>query len=307
MSSPKRSPKRYRILDGRVPSYEATVVPGGKGVDLVPIVPGDAEERKEAWAKVPAAKRPAGWARRTKFAPIKIRNIKKVFVGKDNTCVVFPPDCHAPREDGNSLLIHARGSEYVICNEQISVIDIGDDTITEFYSPIGNSATSYPYAVGRKYVYLLLSNEFMRKPKSAMKTKIGSRAAPDIDEMVKTGSPVPMLKILRMRDELPVKGLPKLYDFAKMPAWTDRDRAIAGMIAKKPARVWMKYARTKNGDIQPAKVTLYPGDYSRGTRFAVKNEKTISFDAYLRNKAAMDTLSTKLWGVRPRKQLAAAG
>jgi hypothetical protein len=217
------SPKRYRILDNGGVPYEATVLPGGKGVDLVPIVPGDAKERKEDWEwhKVPMAKRPADWARRTKFAPIKIRNVKKVFVGKDNTCAVFPqPYCYTPRRDGNSLLIHARGSEYVLCNEQISVIDIGDDTITEFYSPIGNSATSYPYAVGRKYVYLLVSSNeyYMRKLKSAMKTKVGSRAAPDMDEMIKTGSRVPELKILRMRDEMPIKGLPKLYDFAKMPA-----------------------------------------------------------------------------------------
>ena len=299
------SPKRYRILDNGGVPYEATVLPGGKGVDLVPIVPGTAKERKEEWHKVPMAKRPADWARRTKFAPIKIRNVKKVFVGKDNTCAVFPqPYCHDAPRNGNSLLIHARGSEYVLCNEQISVIDIGDDTITEFYSPIGNSATSYPYAVGRKYVYLLVSSNeyYMRKLKSAMKTKVGSRA-PDMDEMIKTGSRVPELKILRMRDEMPAKGLPKLYDFAKMPAWTNRDRAVADVIAKKPDGVWVKYARTKNGDIQPAHVTLYPGAYPHYNN--AKTAKTVSFDAYMRDKAAMDKLSAKLWEVERRKHVRA--
>ena len=223
-------------------------------------------------------------------------------MGKDNTCAVFPqPYCHAPR-NGNSLLIHARGSEYVLCNEQISVIDIGDDTITEFYSPIGNSATSYPYAIGRKYVYLLVSSNeyYMRKLKSAMKTKVGSRAAPDMDEMIKTGSRVPELKILRMRGEMPAKGLPKLYDFAKMPAWTTRDRAVADVIAKMPqgVPVGVRYARTKNGDIQPANVTLFPGTWTRTTskdKWVQKDKKiVVSFDAYVRDKAAMDKLSAKL-------------
>jgi hypothetical protein len=30
------------------------------------------------------------------------------------------------------------------------------DTIKEYYSPLGNSAVPYPYAIGEKYVYFML-------------------------------------------------------------------------------------------------------------------------------------------------------
>jgi hypothetical protein len=32
--------------------------------------------------------------------------------------------------------------------------------IEKYYSPVGNSAVPYPYAVGQKYVYLMLDNEY---------------------------------------------------------------------------------------------------------------------------------------------------
>jgi hypothetical protein len=70
------------------------------------------------------------------------------------------------------------------------------------------------------------------------------------------------------------------------------------VIAKKPDGVWVKYTRTKNGDIQSAHATLYPGAYPH-----YNNAKTVSFDAYMRDKAAMDKLSAKLWEVEQRKHV----
>lgn len=40
-----------------------------------------------------------------------------------------------------------------------------DEEITEFSSPIGNSAVPYPYAIGEKYVYLMLDKVYVDKSK----------------------------------------------------------------------------------------------------------------------------------------------
>lgn len=279
--------KRYDIIDNGGTPYQATIARGGKGVDLTVIVPpGTASDREWDWSAVPMARRPADWARRIKFGPIRFRNLQRVFVGIDNSCVVHAnisgPKC-SPRH-GNTLLLHARGSEYVLCGAAIYVFDIGDDdVIEEFYSPVGNSSVSYPYAIGQKRVYELstIGNEIWCKSKKFV--HCGSHKEPDMDEM-RTGSRLPVLKLLRMRDEKPSKGLPMLYDFARMRPWSERERVAARIVAEMPAGVWLEYARSRGGDVAVSCVLL---GGPKGSK--------VSFAAYVHDKSAMNRLSKKLW------------
>lgn len=75
----------------------------------------------------------------------------------------FEEDGYAFRE-GNSLLVQVDEKEYVSIGWNIHKFKIPeDDTIVHYYSPIGNSAVPYPYAVGKKYVYLMLTEGGRKK------------------------------------------------------------------------------------------------------------------------------------------------
>lgn len=82
---------------------------------------------------------------------------EKVFIGKKSPKGGY--DGLKPKEaEGNSILLHL-GEKYMFIGEKIYEFKpMKGDSIKKFYSNIGNSDVPYPYAIGEKYVYILLSD-----------------------------------------------------------------------------------------------------------------------------------------------------
>jgi len=78
-------------------------------------------------------------------AILRIDKYDKVFIGKDWTHKQF---------NGNSILIKLNNNEYIFVGEYLYKFKT-KDVIKKYYSPIGNSAVSYPYAIGDKFTYLM--------------------------------------------------------------------------------------------------------------------------------------------------------
>lgn len=58
---------------------------------------------------------------------------------------------------GNSVLLLQKNGKYIYIGDGIREFSTKDgDVIQKYYSPIGNSAVPYPYAVGEKYTYFLV-------------------------------------------------------------------------------------------------------------------------------------------------------
>jgi len=71
---------------------------------------------------------------------------------------------HAWWYGGNSLLLKVRRdkNEYVFIGESVFFFATpADDPIFEYHSPVGNSAVPYPYAIGKKYTYLMIEMIFV--------------------------------------------------------------------------------------------------------------------------------------------------
>jgi hypothetical protein len=61
---------------------------------------------------------------------------------------------------GNSLLIMVRPGKYIFAGQEIySFSTVDGEAITAYYSPVGNSAVPYPYAVGESHTYFMLDKE----------------------------------------------------------------------------------------------------------------------------------------------------
>jgi hypothetical protein len=103
------------------------------------------------------------------FRPKKIFStpFQKLFVG-DN---YFNLKNHGKRA-GNSLLVQLGAQEYLFIGTEIYKFNARKgDTIQAYASPVGNSAVSYPYAIGKKYVYYMLDHttlpiEILKRPTS---------------------------------------------------------------------------------------------------------------------------------------------
>jgi hypothetical protein len=57
---------------------------------------------------------------------------------------------------GNSVLLKVRGSTHIYIGSEIFSFNAVNDDIVEYWSPMGNSAVPYPYAVGKENTYLML-------------------------------------------------------------------------------------------------------------------------------------------------------
>jgi hypothetical protein len=81
--------------------------------------------------------------------------VDEVFIGKKSPAGGY--DGLKPRQaEGNSLLVK-KGSKYIYIGSEIYEFTPFDgDTIEKYYSDIGNSDVPYPYAIGQKYVYLMI-------------------------------------------------------------------------------------------------------------------------------------------------------
>ena len=89
------------------------------------------------------------------FRHLKDFTADEVFVGKKSPKGGY--DGLKPKEaEGNSILLRI-GSKYVFLGHEIyEFAPIPGDVIDVYYSDIGNSDVPYPYAVGKRYMYILL-------------------------------------------------------------------------------------------------------------------------------------------------------
>jgi hypothetical protein len=84
----------------------------------------------------------------------------KIFVG-DNELNAPDYDLEKGSGRGNTILLQTGKDEYTYIGDGIRSFKTKDgDVIEKYYSPVGNNAVPYPYAVGKKYVYLMLDNEY---------------------------------------------------------------------------------------------------------------------------------------------------
>jgi len=85
-----------------------------------------------------------------------INDYIEVFIGEDSD----------PENLGNTILIHTAQSDesnqYTMIDGEIFTFRI-KDTILELKSPVGNSDVPYPYAVGKKNVYVLWNKKYFPK------------------------------------------------------------------------------------------------------------------------------------------------
>lgn len=83
---------------------------------------------------------------------LKIPSYEKIFIGES----------HGDFGLGNSILIKIKNNIYIYVGEYIYSFEI-DDEIINYESPIGNSDVPYPYAIGDKYVYLMIEQVKINK------------------------------------------------------------------------------------------------------------------------------------------------
>lgn len=82
---------------------------------------------------------------------LSILTYKNIFIGDDPGY---------PQFKGNSILIQIDARKYIYVGWYIYSFKI-DDTITSYYSRIGNSDVPYPYAVGTKNTYLMSEHVYI--------------------------------------------------------------------------------------------------------------------------------------------------
>lgn len=75
----------------------------------------------------------------------------KAFVGKGN---------RTEEELGNSILLQIDEHSYMFVGSTIYTFQVPEDeTIKQFYSPVGNNDVPYPYLVGKHFTYFLLDKK----------------------------------------------------------------------------------------------------------------------------------------------------
>jgi hypothetical protein len=87
---------------------------------------------------------------------------KKLFIGDNNLNLTMKESGAAPKGmyQGNSVLIQTGKGKYIYAGHEIYSFETRDDEdIKQYYSPVGNSAVPYPYAIGEKYTYFMLDRE----------------------------------------------------------------------------------------------------------------------------------------------------
>lgn len=84
---------------------------------------------------------------------------KKIFIG-DNDLRLKGGEAPKGMYPGNSILICVGPGKYIYSGHEIYSLETKDgEEIKAYYSPVGNSAVPYPYAVGEKYTYFMLDKE----------------------------------------------------------------------------------------------------------------------------------------------------
>jgi hypothetical protein len=89
--------------------------------------------------------------------------VDEVFVGKTSPT--------GPKSPPGTAILCRVGSKYVYIGKEIYEFST-NDVISKFYSDLGNSDVPYPYAVGEKYVYIMLDKVAIEKTLFNMKEDI---------------------------------------------------------------------------------------------------------------------------------------
>ena len=105
----------------------------------------------------------------------------------------FPKKGNYP---GNSILVQIHNTSYIYIGSSIYSFSI-EDSIQNYYSPVGNSDVPYPYAIGQNRTYFMLDkkslpNEMLDKTKDGYEQFYGYRMDAEkkrIMEEVKLGFP----------------------------------------------------------------------------------------------------------------------
>lgn len=83
---------------------------------------------------------------------------KKIFIGDNDLKDPIPEKKGS--YPGNSILICVGSGKYIYSGHEIYSFETKDgEEIKAYYSPVGNSAVPYPYAVGENYTYFMLDKE----------------------------------------------------------------------------------------------------------------------------------------------------
>lgn len=85
---------------------------------------------------------------------------QRVFIGKDPSETARPAPEKAWWHGGNTLLLKTGNKEYVCIMSEIFSFRTSED-IEEYVSPMGGSATPYPFAVGKEKTYLLVEKTYI--------------------------------------------------------------------------------------------------------------------------------------------------
>ncbi len=81
----------------------------------------------------------------------------KVHIGDNDLKIKHPGVAPKGIYPGNSILVQTGVNKYIYIGSEIySFSALDGDTIRNYYSPVGNSAVPYPYALGEKYAYMML-------------------------------------------------------------------------------------------------------------------------------------------------------
>jgi hypothetical protein len=89
--------------------------------------------------------------------------VDEVFVGKTSPT--------GPKSPPGTAILCRVGSKYVYIGKEIYEFST-NDVISKFYSDLGNSDVPYPYAIGEKYVYIMLDKVAIEKTLFNMKEDI---------------------------------------------------------------------------------------------------------------------------------------
>ena len=91
------------------------------------------------------------------------KKVDEVFVGKTSPT--------GPKSPPGTAILYRVGSTYTFIGRDIYEFST-NDVITKFYSDLGNSDVPYPYAIGEKYVYIMLDKVAIEKTLFNMKEDI---------------------------------------------------------------------------------------------------------------------------------------
>jgi hypothetical protein len=87
---------------------------------------------------------------------------KHIFIGDNDLRLTMKESGAEPKGKypGNSILIQTGKGKYIYTGDTIYSFETRDsEEILKYYSPVGNSAVPYPYAVGKHYTYFMLDKE----------------------------------------------------------------------------------------------------------------------------------------------------